>query len=227
MAPLENVSDSEKDWHPGSDCLDLDLVHPSLYPIVYGRTVWKDPESTTTSILVAPECKPYEYSKFTSEQFQWLPSDFSVDQGGNVTLASPYINNIHPVQHKELYSVIPKILQRAVPMFERVLADLTRSLLPMRIVTSYRGEFGEEAADCIWESGVPGPNLSSEEEYEADHDAWYSKQPFRTPEAKGSYGGDLEVLKDLISLKNETLQVIVKLANIILTPEQPDYPGGK
>ena len=97
----------------------------------------------------------------------------------------------------------------------------------MRIVTSYRGEFGEEAADCIWESGIPGPNISSEKEYEADYDAWYSKQPFRTPEAKGSYGGDLEVLKDLISLKNETLQVIVKLANIILTPEQPDYPGGK
>ena len=97
----------------------------------------------------------------------------------------------------------------------------------MRIVTSYRGEFGEEAADCIWESGIPGPNLSSEKEYEADYDAWYSKQPFRTPEAKGSFGGDLEVLKDLISLKNETLQVIVKLANIILTPEQPDYPGGK
>lgn len=31
-------SSSPPDWHPGSDGKVLDLVHPSLYPIVYGRT---------------------------------------------------------------------------------------------------------------------------------------------------------------------------------------------
>ena len=184
---------------------------------------WKDSESTTTSILVAPECEPDE-SKLTSQKFQWLPSDFFVDQHGKVALTSPYINKVHPVQHEELCSIILKILQFAIPVFERVLADLTRPLLPMRIATSYRGWDSEEGADCI---GMPGPNLSSEEDFDADEDAWYGKQPFRTPEAKGSYGGDLEVLKDRISLKVETLQVIVKLANAILTPEKPDYPGGK
>ena len=58
VAPLEDVPDSEKDWHPGSDGLVLDLVHPSLYPIVYGRTVGKDPAATTTPVLVAPEFGP-------------------------------------------------------------------------------------------------------------------------------------------------------------------------
>jgi hypothetical protein len=37
-APLENVSEVYRDWHPGSENTVLDLVHPSLFPVVYGRT---------------------------------------------------------------------------------------------------------------------------------------------------------------------------------------------
>ena len=195
VALFEDIPDSEKDWHPGSDGLVLDLVHPSLYSIVYGRTTMKDTESTTTAALVAPEFE-LGGSKFTSKQFQWLPSDFLVDQDGKVTLASPYINNIHSVQHKALYSIIPEILHRAVPMFERVLADLERPLLPLRIATSGRRCGGNNIPDCIWEDGIPYPDSSSEEEYEADPDKWLDRHPFRTPDAKESYGGDLEVMKD-------------------------------
>ncbi|KAF8601416.1 hypothetical protein BDV93DRAFT_545903, partial [Ceratobasidium sp. AG-I] len=39
VSKLENVPDSEKDWHPRSNEQVLDLVHPSLYPVVYGRTL--------------------------------------------------------------------------------------------------------------------------------------------------------------------------------------------
>lgn len=35
VRPLEDVPDNQKDWHPGSDQV-LDLVHPSLFPLVYG-----------------------------------------------------------------------------------------------------------------------------------------------------------------------------------------------
>ena len=229
VAPLENVPDSEKDWHPGSNGLVLDLVHPSLYPIVYGRTVGKNLNSTTAEVLVAPELRDGD-SKFTSERFQWLPSDFAVDHDGGVTLTSPYINNIHPTQCKELYSVIPEVLRCALPMFERVLSDAIRPLLPMRIVTSGGvGWGGEETADCIWEGDIPCANSSSEEEYADDRDAWLEKRKFKhiTPDAREKYDGDLEIMNDRISLKGRTLQVITKLANIVLTPEKPDYPGGR
>jgi hypothetical protein len=228
VAPLENVPDSEKDWHPGSDGLVLDLVHPSLYPIVYGRTVSKDPGSATAAVLVAPTFADSD-SKFASEKFQWLPSDFFVDRDGKVTLTSPHINNVHPDQHKDLYSVIPEILQHATPMFERVLSDLIRPLLPMRIETfGARGRItGKATAECIWEDGIPYPNSSSEEEYDEDPDEWYDKKKFKTPDAREYDGGDLKVMEERISLKRRTLQVIVKLANIVLTPEKPHYPGGK
>ncbi|KAF9779803.1 hypothetical protein BJ322DRAFT_1166963 [Thelephora terrestris] len=185
VAPLESVPDSEKDWHHGSDGLVLDLVHPSLYPIVYERT------------MKAPEfCDPM----FTSQTFQWLPSDFSVDPNG-------------------------KILQHALPMFERVLSDAIRPLLPMRIATSGLYGYGnEETADCIWDGVIPCPgSLRSEE----DQQAWLDKHPFKTPDAREHYDGDLGVMEDRISLKDRTIQVIVKLANIVLTPEKPEYPGGK
>ena len=199
VAPLENVPDSEKDWHPGSNGLVLDLVHPSLYPIVYGHTVIKGPGSDTPTVLAAPRLAPDEY-KFTSQRFQWLPSDFFVDHDGKVTLTSPYINNIHPIQHEGLYSVIPEILQRAIPMFEHVLSDDIRPLLPMRIATSTSGWGDEETPDCIWGDRIPYPNSSSEDEYWGDPDAWIEKRNFKTPDARDHYYEDLEVMRDQISI---------------------------
>ncbi|KAL0059164.1 hypothetical protein AAF712_014136 [Marasmius tenuissimus] len=35
---LEDVPSHVKDWHPGSNGKVLDLVHPSLYPLIYGKT---------------------------------------------------------------------------------------------------------------------------------------------------------------------------------------------
>ena len=36
--PLEDVPEKDKDWHPGSHGKVLDLVHPSIYPLVYGQS---------------------------------------------------------------------------------------------------------------------------------------------------------------------------------------------
>ena len=227
MTPLEAVPDSEKDWHAGSNGLVLDLVHPSLYPIVFGRTMGKVSGSETATILEPPQLEDTN-PKFVSKRFQWLPSDYSVDADGKVTLASPYINNIHPIRHRELYSVIPEILQCAVPMFERVLSDLLRPLLPMRVATSAGHRSSVEGViDCIWQNGVPHPDSESEDEFDDNPDAWYTKHEFSTPDARKKYGGDLGAMADQVSLKGRTLQVIVRLANIVLTPERPEYPGGR
>jgi hypothetical protein len=215
VVSLENVPDSEKDWRPNSDGLVLNLVDPALYPIVFGHTTAEGPASMRNSMS-------------PSYKFQLLPSDFFVDPEGNVTLTSPYINNVHPTRHKDLYSVIPEILQLALPMFERVLSDMVRPLLRMRIITSVKdGQTDEESADCIWDGPVVRADPSSEEEYDNHPERWLAKHSFRTPDARELYDGDLEVMKDRISLRGRTLQVIVKLANVILTPEKPRFSGGE
>jgi len=227
VAPLEAISDSEKDWHPGSNGFVLNLAHPSLYSIVYGRTIGKAPDSGTATILQPPEIEGIN-PNYVSKRFQWIPSDFSVGFDGRVTLVSPYINNIHPTHHKELYSVIPEILQHAIPMFERVLAGLLQPLLPIRITTSGGpGSGGGEAADCVWENGRPSPCPSTEDEYYKHKGRWYAPYQLRTPEARDMYDGDLQVMNDRISLRGRILQVIVSLATTVLTPERPEYPGGR
>lgn len=38
VSVLEDVPDAKKDWHPGSNNQVLDLVHPSLFCFIAGRT---------------------------------------------------------------------------------------------------------------------------------------------------------------------------------------------
>ena len=46
------------------------------------------------------------------------------------------------------------------------------------------------------------------------------------PDSKPDYNGGLNEVKKAVDLREKTLQVIVKLANIVLTPEKPEYGGG-
>jgi hypothetical protein len=38
VVPLENVPEVHRDYHPGSDRKVIDLVHPSLFSLIYGRS---------------------------------------------------------------------------------------------------------------------------------------------------------------------------------------------
>lgn len=38
VKPLENVPEVYKDYHPFSEDKVINLVHPSLYPLIYGRS---------------------------------------------------------------------------------------------------------------------------------------------------------------------------------------------
>ncbi|KAJ7650812.1 hypothetical protein FB45DRAFT_974535 [Roridomyces roridus] len=228
---LEDVPEQEKDWHPGSKGRVLDLVHPSMYPLVYGETYGTFSEGQVSTIdppvPASDESEDHRVDDiFISNQFQWLPSDFQVDGKGAVKLASSYINNIHPQHHDQLVPVIERVLEHAVPMWERVLSALD---------DGPRGFGGgvSLACYCVRE---PGANLVEDyddmedwRERENDYEAWlqgkidcgaltlYECWPYRRFEGRP---------EKKFSLAESRIQVIVKLANIVLTPEKPEYPGG-
>ncbi|KAH8798077.1 hypothetical protein DL96DRAFT_1781872 [Flagelloscypha sp. PMI_526] len=241
---LENVPDAQKDWHPGSNGLVLDLVHPSLYPIVYGRTLQKDPDNPGQTIHPEPPTEKYMDS-FISEKHCWIPSDFAVDRDGKCKLVSPYINNIHP-SNTALHSVIEQLVGAFVPMWERVLGAVDRTDRPDR-------EPGERKDvpmripnnRCLWDNEprehlytTPWPN-----EVESDYLEWGPPEMDEDerrmnwirscdlpdviwPEVEDEFNFALESRFRVVELKGRTLQVIVKLANIHLTPEKPTYGGG-
>jgi len=217
----------------------LDLVHPSLYPVVYRRTLVRGKDTPGLVTLEAPSAKdicpltfalyPNGIERFFSKQFQWLPSDFTVSDTGKVSLSSSYINNVHPVHHADLYTVIPKLLERALPMFERVLSDLRRPLLPMRIKTmevGYHDSAKFECAPCLWDDYPPWPGHDGSSSPGHGQKTWFWEQDPHLPEGR-PYNGELEAVQKTVSLNGQTIQCIVKLANIVLTPENPEYPGGK
>ena len=87
---LEKSEQHRKDWHPGTNEQVLDLVHPSLFPIIYGRTRIlpkgfvdvEDPVASAGSGVLLPPPKydvrnvRFEWAvNSISEQFQWLPCE--------------------------------------------------------------------------------------------------------------------------------------------------------
>ncbi|KAJ2746709.1 hypothetical protein GGI20_001130 [Coemansia sp. BCRC 34301] len=60
----------------------------------------------------------------------WLPTDFTVNDDGTVTIHL-YINNLHPTQYADLYQDISKVFAKFVPLLEQVTTDLIRSSVEM------------------------------------------------------------------------------------------------
>ncbi|ORX80805.1 hypothetical protein K493DRAFT_320815 [Basidiobolus meristosporus CBS 931.73] len=217
---LEDIPEAYKDWHPGSNKQVLDLVHPSLYCFVSGVTRQIPPGKDMNAVLAScgsGEIKPLrevaEYSDnyAYSSKYQWLPADLFVSESGDVTFNS-YINNLHPVWHHELYSTISKIFSRFVPLFNRVLTDL-RHPRDNRI----------EVDPYTWYDN--DSSMPDDDDDEAMDD-WYQNRLPALPDAPAYSPPSAPAPSDIVDLRNSHLQVIVKIANIELTPENPEYPGG-
>lgn len=80
----------QKDWHPGSGEKVLDLVHPSLFPLVYGQTrilpdSLVDPddciERCGEGMVSIPPAADELLSSAWSRKFQWLPCNVDIKDG--------------------------------------------------------------------------------------------------------------------------------------------------
>ena len=89
ISPLEDVPEWEKDWHPGSEEKVLNLVHPSLFPVIYGRTkaLGKGKGFATLENCIARCGEGYVLEKQEapdkrySADFQWLPCEVDISEG--------------------------------------------------------------------------------------------------------------------------------------------------
>ncbi|KAI0529797.1 WD40-repeat-containing domain protein [Xylaria digitata] len=117
----------------------LDLVHPSLWPLIYGRT-----RVITTGSIDIQTCldfcgqgkaisKPTPANAITKKDwprfgnianfpslslnFQWLPCDVAIDKDGGAMIHS-YINNLHPGDRSELYKLIGEFIQESLPAWD-------------------------------------------------------------------------------------------------------------
>ncbi|GJC80754.1 hypothetical protein ColLi_03592 [Colletotrichum liriopes] len=256
-AVLEEVQEHEKDWHPGSDGKVLDLVHPSLWPLVYGvsrivpdkRIPLKDIVKAcgTGQIIPAPVKKPQGFGSsqdLWSYKFQWLPCDVDIEEG-KPNIRS-YINNLHPHRHAGLYTTVEKVVEQTLPLWDVVY----RWHEDFEILRIPCGEAGRDCqAGCTGYCSQasrplePDEEERNEDEYwlEADEpspsltwqrdEIWFNRtHPVKQPDIP-EYSPMLLQPKDINHKSGffndaDRIQVIVKLANIHLTPEKPTYDGG-
>ncbi|KAJ6787386.1 hypothetical protein PWT90_08600 [Aphanocladium album] len=280
---LEKKPEDEKDWHPGSDGKVLDLVHPSLWPLVYGRTRILPPDSIISlnncleemsSGQVVPEphfsdgqkqnspSREYHTNKRNpwSRRFQWLPSD--IELGGSTPKIVGYINNLHPVEHQNLYGVIEKIIEVVLPFWDLVYRwpeDFHRLRIPCtragrrcttpEICTVKRRYGCDMSSRPLQKDEEQRPEWLEYRRLHRDHPlivkdkTWFhATHSFEQPEPQAHEESD-EISAHRLRFFNffptsekvtprelgwpaDRIQVIVKLANIQLTPEKPTYNGG-
>lgn len=227
--------EGEPDWHPGSNEQVLDLVHPSLFPIVYEKTRVLQSDKpdlkfelgTTEGLfpsldkcIKAPvyDCKTdankndiADYA--ISKKYQWIPTPFKIDENGKVSVQS-YINNLHPIWHKDLYPLIGQIFEDCVPALEHTLgAFLSGQLRRINPMSHSNGYYSDEEPNFEDENG------------EWDDTLWEEWNENRVPAINNPPEEVVQMTKEF-EAKGKTLNVITKLANIHLTPENPSYPGG-
>lgn len=210
---LENVEESERDYHPGSDDLVVDLVHPSLFCFVRGVSKLSNETGINADVIkeLTDDNRNRENSKY-----RWLPSEVSCNENGEVTFDS-YINNLAPKKNAALYSSIGKILARFLPLFSRVLRDL-----------AYPREHRVAIDDYNWWQVENEFELDEDDEVndeQEQYETWKRSRTLKQPTIPKFVAPDSAELSDF-DFTNQKFQVIVKLANIELTPEKPKYNGG-
>jgi hypothetical protein len=232
IAPLEDVPDDKRDWHPGSNGQVLDLVHPSLYPLIYGTSrrvpLNAEPPPGTKSwatfigtgdIIPKPPNHPqttFEEEGLRSTQYQWLPSDVSVAADGGTKFES-YINNLHPDTHENLYKALQMLLTASVPLIEATLAQsVTDDDIAIQ-VDPYSLHDGSSMYHI--------PSDLSHDLSESALQDWMENRVVTPPRVPDEYSPPSPPAA-APQLCGRKLQVIVKLAEIVLTPEKPDYLGG-
>ncbi|KAG9073103.1 hypothetical protein KI688_000890 [Linnemannia hyalina] len=90
-------------------------------------------------VVPAPKSSAVD-STFYSKKHQWLPTDLGVSPEGKVK-AKSYINNLHPVEHKEMYPVLEETLDKVLLMFEGVLSAI--EAFPFKVSKL------KESRDCL------------------------------------------------------------------------------
>ena len=169
----------------------------------------------------------YPNDKAWSNQFQWLPFDVTFANRGfgvarfvstPLTLEfqrmlmssnriSSYINNVHPVIHRNFYSTLEHITEKLLPLFNHTLIDLKAPGYQNQRL--HLAELGREPL-IVREPGSFQPPEQRARNQWLDHQGRYRDYLY-------------------VDLKREFwnvgLQMVLQMRDINLTPEQADYKG--
>lgn len=244
---LGSIPSGKRDYHPGTDEKVLNLIHPSLYPFVQDRTPMfpfskelkieakedsdvyssfknsvktrnqaKISNALDPEVSILPDFQSYGSKKLEKVKFQWIPTDFHVSSSDRSVNFLGYINNLHPQPEKasgKLYGVLEKVLSKFIPLFESVLSEF-----PVNPTMKHEA--------WSWGFDPPRPEYEDQEEdgaFEQRTEQWENEAKFLPPKVEAFVAPEVK----RFDLGGKNLQVIVKIASVELTPEKPEFEGGR
>lgn len=254
---LEDVPEHAKDWHPGSDEKVLDLLHPSLFPLVYGTS-----KALSSGIVPLYGCEQFigkgdtvdalkeqdrEYVMKKSFQdttlkawgsFQWLPSEIHFSEDGSCQITS-YVNNLAPNVHKNMYGVLAQFVTVSIPLWNECLSWFEKRFrfeqkhfsdddfgLPEGVEYPHPRTVIEDAEDSDGEPKYDSDDSDYRDWFDDNKVLFYDEAKIFKSRQMWESEPDHRPVDLQKDFHDSGLQVIFKLANIHLTPEEPDYKGG-
>ena len=183
------------DYHPRSNNIVRDILHPALYVYVKGQSPLRMQVDDVEPCLFPNNRKVKQQAgkdfwgrTYETSQYQWLPTYFSISASGSCIIED-YINNLpprHDPVHQALYSGLENLFEHCLPFIESVYGY---------VLVGRRKMQGQNDADDDEEEGEP--------------------QPFRF---QAPTCDPLEM--EPCSLRGQKLQVITKIVDYELDPGQ-------
>lgn len=139
-----------------------------------------------------------------------------------------YINNLHPVKHNDLYDSIGTIFNAVIPGLNYILTRYASKEYVRIPIPHFEGIYTEEFHQQREALSLELEREAEETGVECD---WERVAEFEKTRVQ-FYVNLFQNGKVILNLINklistfDNLKVIVKLADIELTPERPVYPGG-
>ncbi|KAJ5924407.1 hypothetical protein N7466_008594 [Penicillium verhagenii] len=252
-------------YHPGNLSKQRDLLSMALYPLVYGKSrilpdrligldealrhagqgevipmpketgitrediAWRVSERSDISV------RPY------SRAFQILPSDWEYGDDGRWHITT-YINNLHPVKHRNIYNLIEATFNCIIPQWNMTMTPL-RDMLHSRARIEYtKAEYYPVAKEII-DQAPKMHDREAQSEFDERHEKWRMEHfqavqpdvdqfvPWAVPQCMMSKLAEdlpspvrIEQSVNLVEhYKDRGLQVITRIMSVDLTPESPYY----
>lgn len=159
-----------------------------------------------------------------SQRLSWLPTTFSVSEDGQRVKAMGYINGLTLFTATNLVPLLENLLGLFVSLWSRTLSDLRNPLPAILSILSQRSQEGRPKCDFR----VADANPEYWDEFEEKSQEWESTAPIIFPELpEGNKRPQVETRGERLDrLNGKNINVITKISEIRLTPDQPMYAGG-
>ncbi|KAJ5676107.1 hypothetical protein N7462_009004 [Penicillium macrosclerotiorum] len=262
---LEYEEDELRFYHPGSMHKQRDLLAMALYPLVYGKSrilpdklirldeslrhagqgdviplpketgITREDIAWRVSSRADIDIRPY------SRYHQILPTDWELGDDKRWHVAT-YINNLHPVKHRNIYKLIEDVFNCIVKQWDMTITPL-KDMLHSRARIEYHQVEYNQVSEEILDTAPQMKPREAQSEFDERYETWRMKHfhavqpdagefiPWAVPPCLMS-----KLPEDLpspvriergVSLNNDYkergLQIVTRILGVDLSPEDPYY----